>query len=269
MPRISLALDTPDLAEHYERASAERQFKVGQALVVALGIKPGDRVLDIGAGTGLLARYVAELVGPNGRVEGIDPLALRIAIAKQKGVPNAGFRVGTADNLSGFAAASFQAAYLNAVFHWLPEKLEPLRQIARVLVSNGRLGISTASRDHRGALQEIKAKVLAREPFSRFRQADDEGLAYAVTASELEDLLKQTGFAIARLDIVPNENFLPDGDTAIRFSEASSFGNFLGHLPEAIRPEARAAITAELEALRTPEGIPLRNARIVAIATKA
>jgi ubiquinone/menaquinone biosynthesis C-methylase UbiE len=269
MARLSLALDTADLAEHYEQASADRQFRFGQALVADLGIEAGDRVLDIGSGTGLLARHVAELVGPTGRVEGLDPLPLRVAIAKQKGVPNAGFRVGTADNLSEFAPESFDAVYLNAVFHWLPEKLEPLRQIARVLKPGGRLGISTGSREHRNALQAIKADVLSREPFNRFQSADDGlGLPYAVTAAELGDLLKLTGFAVARIDLLPNGHFLPSGNDAIRFSEASSFGNFLGHLPETIRPQARAAIEAELETLRTPEGIPLGGTRIVAIATR-
>jgi ubiquinone/menaquinone biosynthesis C-methylase UbiE len=269
MPRLSLALDTADLAEHYEQASADRQFRFGQALVAELGIKTGDRVLDIGSGTGLLARYVADLVGPTGRVEGLDPLPLRVAIAKQKGVPNAGFRVGTADNLSEFAPASFQAVYLNAVFHWLPEKLEPLRQIARVLKPGGRLGISTGSREHHNVLQTIKADVLSRAPFNRFQKEDDGlGLPYAVTAAELDDLLKLTGYAVGRLELVPNAHFLPSGDATISFSEASSFGNFLGHLPEAIRSEARAAIAAELEKLRTPDGIPLGGTRIVAIATR-
>ena len=269
MPRLSLALDTADLAEHYEQASADRQFMFGQALVAELGIEPGHRVLDIGSGTGLLARHVAELVGPTGRVEGLDPLPLRVAIAKQKGVPNAGFRVGTADNLTEFAPDSFDAVYLNAVFHWLPEKLEPLRQIARVLKQGGHLGISTGSRDHRNVLQTIKAEVLAREPFRRFQDADDGlGLPYAVTATELDDLLKLTGFSVAKLDLLPNAHFLPSGDDTIRFSEASSFGNFLGHLPEAIRSQARAAIETELEKLRTPEGIPLGGTRIVAVATR-
>ena len=184
-------------------------------------------------------------------------------------MPNAGFRVGTADNLTEFAPDSFDAVYLNAVFHWLPEKLEPLRQIARVLKQGGHLGISTGSRDHRNVLQTIKAEVLAREPFRRFQDADDGlGLPYAVTATELDDLLKLTGFSVAKLDLLPNAHFLPSGDDTIRFSEASSFGNFLGHLPEAIRSQARAAIETELEKLRTPEGIPLGGTRIVAVATR-
>jgi len=269
MPRLSLGLDTADLAEHYEQASADRQFMFGQALVAELVIEPGHRVLDIGSGTGLLARHVAELVGPTGRVEGLDPLPLRVAIAKQKGVPNAGFRVGTADNLTEFAPGSFDAVYLNAVFHWLPEKLEPLRQISRVLKRGGHLGISTGSRDHRNVLQTIKAEVLSREPFRRYQDADDGlGLPYAVTVTELGDLLKLTGFSATKLDLAPIAHFLPSGDDTIRFTEASSFGNFLGHLPEAIRPQARSAIESELEKLRAPEGIPLGGTQIVAVATR-
>ena len=74
-----LNLDTDELARDYDRISATRQFEFGKQLVADLGIRPGDRVLDIG--TGLLAHHVAEIVGPSGLVHGIDPLPSRIHIA--------------------------------------------------------------------------------------------------------------------------------------------------------------------------------------------
>jgi ubiquinone/menaquinone biosynthesis C-methylase UbiE len=267
MSRLSLAYDTDDLAHHYDEVSADRQFRFGKTLVETLGITTGDRVLDIGSGTGLLARHVAELVGPTGFVAGIDPLPLRIAIARQKAQPNLRFEVGNAYDLSDFDNASFDVVYLNAVFHWLPEKLPPLQQIARVLKPGGRLGIATGSREHRNQLQAVKARVLARAPFNQYAESSD-GVPHHVSADELEALLRTTGFAVRSIDVVPTSHYLPTGDATIRFSEASSFGNFLGHLPEGVRAQAREQIEEELDKLRTDAGIPLGGARLVAIATR-
>src|ERR1700722_8545650 len=101
MTALSLKLDTPDLARHYEEASSDRQFKAGKVLAQKLALRPGDNVLDVGSGTGLLAEYVAGIVGPSGSVVAIDPLPLRIDIAKRKARPNLTFRVGEALQLWG------------------------------------------------------------------------------------------------------------------------------------------------------------------------
>ena len=99
MSTVSLTLDTQELAHHYEQVSAAHQFKAGQILIEELAITLGEKVLDVGSGTGLLAEYVAGLVGPTGSVVGIDPLPLRIALAQQKGRSNLRFQVGTASRL--------------------------------------------------------------------------------------------------------------------------------------------------------------------------
>src|SRR5262245_32614627 len=153
MSTVSLTLDTQELAHHYEQVSAAHQFKAGQMLIAELAVAPGEKVLDVGSGTGLLAEYVAGLVGPTGSVVGIDPLPLRIALAQQKERANLSFTVGTAYDLHEFPEAGFDVVYLNAVLHWLPDKSGPLREISRVLKQGGRLGISTGSKDHSNQLQ--------------------------------------------------------------------------------------------------------------------
>ncbi|HVZ37410.1 MAG TPA: methyltransferase domain-containing protein, partial [Polyangiaceae bacterium] len=104
MSHLSLALDTPDLADHYERVSVDRQFRAGQLLIEKLQIPAGARVLDVGSGTGILAQYVADRVGPSGSVHGIDPLPLRVEIAQRKARPRLTFAVGDANDLSHLAA---------------------------------------------------------------------------------------------------------------------------------------------------------------------
>ncbi|MGE0824332.1 MAG: class I SAM-dependent methyltransferase [Candidatus Binatia bacterium] len=267
MATVSLTLDTQELAHHYEQVSAAHQFKAGQILIAELGIAPGEQVLDVGSGTGLLAEYVAGLVGPTGSVVGIDPLPLRIALAQQKARSNLSFQVGTAGDLHHFPEASFDAVYLNAVLHWLPDKLGALREIYRVLKKGGRLGISTGSKDHSNQLQAIKEGVLAREPYSRYVEASG-GVAQRVSASELESLLGQAGFTVQKMEVRSHVRYHPTPEAAIEFAEASSFGNFLGHLPAELRTAAREEIIRELEQYRTPEGIRRDGARIITVALK-
>jgi ubiquinone/menaquinone biosynthesis C-methylase UbiE len=267
MSELSLGLDTSELARHYDTVSVDRQFEAGKLLVERLALKPGQRVFDVGCGTGLLAEYVSKIVGAEGRVLGVDPLPLRIEIAKRRESPNLKFQVGDANALSGYSDASFDVVYLNAVFHWLPEKRTPLRQFLRLLVPGGRLGLTTGLGDKLGTLQEIRKRVLARKPYSQFPEAQS-GSAHRVTLAELRGLFEETGFALSSLEVVPNEVIQPSAEAAIEFSQASSFGNFLGHLPPDLRRAARAEIARELEAFRVPEGIRLQGARILAIAQK-
>jgi arsenite methyltransferase len=267
MSTLSLSLDTLDLARHYEDVSSNRQFKAGKILVEKLGVHRGDRVLDVGSGTGLLAEHVAAIVGPTGSVVAIDPLPLRIEIAKKRAASNLAFRVGDAYDLGGYGDASFDAVYLNAVLHWLPEKSGPLRQFHRVLAAGGRLGITTGSKEHPGPLQTIRKAILAREPYARFPEAQA-GVAARVTVDELRALLVQAGFDVRSIELSPNVAVHATADAAIDFSQASSFGNFLGHLPDDLRRAARDEIRKEVESLRTPEGIRFESVRIFAIGVK-
>ena len=177
MSTIGLALDTAELAQHYEHVSRDRQFEAGKILVERLAFRSGERVLDVGSGTGLLAEYVADIVGPVGTVLAIDPLPLRIEIAKRRSRANLTFSVGDAYELGRYADASFDVVYLNAVFHWLPEKLGPLREFHRLLASGGRLGITTGAGERLGTLQAVRKAVLSRAPYARFPESRD-GVAH-------------------------------------------------------------------------------------------
>jgi ubiquinone/menaquinone biosynthesis C-methylase UbiE len=141
----SLTLDDEGLACDYDQISARWQFIAGQVLVGNVAIKTGERVLDVGCGTGLLAQYIADITGPLGYVLGVDPLPLRIQISAARARPGLEFRVGDAYWLHDLRDASFDVVCLNAVFHWLPEKTRPLQEFARLLKSEGRLGLVRAS----------------------------------------------------------------------------------------------------------------------------
>ena len=264
---LSLELDTPELARHYEQVSVDRQFRAGQVLIQRLALHAGERVLDVGCGTGLLAEHVADVVGERGSVVGVDPLRYRIEIARRKDRRNLQFLVGDAHDLGDFTEQTFDVVYLNAVFHWLKDKPRALQGIHRVLAPGGRLGISTGSREHVNQLQEIRRRVLARAPYRDYPEAEA-GFADRVSADELRAQLEGAGFERVRVDVVPHEQLQPTPEAAIAFAQASSFGNFAGHLPDALARAARAEIAAELAALATPAGIRLTSARLVAVASR-
>ena len=136
---VSLNLDTPELAATYD-VVGQRQFSHGKLLIQDLGVRYGQRVLDVGAGTGLLAAYVASIVGPQGKVVAIDPLPLRVELASKKAA-EVEAKVGRAEDLSAFPANSFDVVYLNSVIHWIPDKAKVLAEAHRVLKPGGRLAI--------------------------------------------------------------------------------------------------------------------------------
>lgn len=122
--------------------------KLRQRTAALARIQPGDRVLDVGCGTGTLAMEVAPLVGATGSVAGIDPGSQQIARARSKvaRLP-IDFRVGVIEHLP-FPDQTFDVVFSTLMMHHLPASLkhQGLAEIARVLKPGGRLVIADFSR---------------------------------------------------------------------------------------------------------------------------
>lgn len=106
-------------------------------------LKPGEHVLDVGCGTGVLTRLAAEEVGNDGEVIGIDASAEMIQVAKRKAAKvhsNADFKLGVVESLP-FEDEYFDIVLSSMMLHHLPPELKVtgLREIFRVLKSGGRL----------------------------------------------------------------------------------------------------------------------------------
>lgn len=121
--------------------SRERFVGVGNPF--ALGAIPGGAaVLDLGCGAGFDAFLTAELVGPKGRVAGVDLSAEMIGIAegarRHGQFPQLRFQVADVEALP-FSDGRFDVALSNGVLNLVPDKPAALGEIFRVLRPGGRV----------------------------------------------------------------------------------------------------------------------------------
>lgn len=131
----------PDLIAAVPLAVRERFVGLGNPF--ALGpVRPGEALLDLGCGAGFDAFIAAQLVGPEGRVVGIDLSPEMVAVAEagraEAGLPQVEFREAAIEALP-FPDASFDVALSNGVLNLVPDKPAALREVFRVLRPGGRL----------------------------------------------------------------------------------------------------------------------------------
>ena len=137
-------------AKAYDEVSGP-QIEAGSQFIRELNLSLGDKVLDMGCGTGHLTKYIADIVGPDGQAVGIDPDAERIKIAegKSKEVSNLQFYVGS--SAIGFPHDNepyYDVHISTHAFHWVPddEKIIYIQKAHRCLKAGGKLAIWCAAK---------------------------------------------------------------------------------------------------------------------------
>jgi arsenite methyltransferase len=244
-------VDTKELAKGYTFVS-DTQYDAGLFLLRKLGLVPGMRVLDVGCGPGNLTAHIAEVVGENGSVAGVDPSKERITIAHEKATPNLSFYEGRAEDLSLFPTSSIDIVFVNSTFHWVEDQPAALRECARVLKPGGRLGISGGSGDYVAAHEKIKADVLSRE---RYRVYPEKAPPKFLRQSELERLLDNAGFSEREIVINTIIKSAKNAEAMIEWLDTSSSGKTYGGIPLDLRPMARDEMKQEWDKITTEDGI--------------
>ena len=139
------------LALEQQRQSASARARQ-EHYVAMLNPLPGERVLDLGCGSGAFCRMLGPLVAPRGRVIGIDraqqaiALARRLSPAAQQGVVV--YEWADGHHLP-FADGSFDAAVCMSVLSFCEDASRVLAELRRVLCPGGRLLVANADEDTR------------------------------------------------------------------------------------------------------------------------
>ncbi len=129
-------------------------WQYGRDLLVLLNAKPGERILDVGCGTGQLTAEIAQF---GAEVVGIDFSPEMIRTAREN-FPQVRFEVADAAALP--YSQEFDVVISNAALHWVRDQQGAIASIARALKSGGRLVLEMGGRGNLRHLLKAMYKAL-------------------------------------------------------------------------------------------------------------
>lgn len=177
---------TPEIAHQRARTLA------------ALDLQPGDRVLDVGCGPGLLVHDMAKTVGPSGQVTGIDTSAAMLELASGRcgDLPQVELRD---DDLRALPtdANHFDAIACTQVLLFIEDLGAALNELARVLKPGGRIAVLET--DWRGCILNTSDNALTRRMFDTW---DDVATSPNLPV-RLHPLLGDAGFTDIEVEGIP------------------------------------------------------------------
>jgi arsenite methyltransferase len=179
-----------------------------QAVLNALQLEPGERILDIGTGPGFVAYEMADAVGPTGAVIGVDLSEPMLALARERcaGKPWVDFQAGEATALPA-PDLVFDVAVSVQVYEYVAEVTKALAEMYRVLRPGGRAVVVSTDWD------SIVWQATNRERMNRVLAAFEEHCVYSDLPRILGPKLRQASFRLRQQSVVPQFNPTYDPDT--------------------------------------------------------
>jgi trans-aconitate methyltransferase len=219
--------------ERYAR-NARFVSELTAAVVELLNPLPGERILDLGCGDGVLTE---KLTAIGCSVVGVDGSAAQIEAARKLGLDA---RVMDGEKLS--FDGEFDAVFSNAALHWMRNPEAVISGVWRALRPQGRF---VAEFGGHGCVAKIKKALVS--ALNR-RGLDGEAAVpwYFPTVEEYSTLLKNAGFSVSTIALIPRPTPLPGdvtgwletfGESFIACLPLSDRPAYIAEVSEALRPE--------------------------------
>jgi ubiquinone/menaquinone biosynthesis C-methylase UbiE len=208
-------------------------------------VRPGQRVLDIACGTGVVARTAARRLGSGGNVTGLDLSAPMLAVARSAAAAEGArieWREGDALQLP-FADQAFDIALCQQGLQFFPDRPRAMGEMYRVLAPGGKLVLSVWREIDRRPGFAILAEALTRHVTPEAGALLKSGPFGLSSAEELRELIGGAGFE--DVDIHPAAKVLryPSSDEfVLRYAAGSALAAAVANLGN----DARAALLADI-----------------------
>ena len=259
-------------SEAYERYIVQA-FMQGwtHALLEMANLAAGARVLDVACGTGVVARLVAARVGQKGRVVGVDLNTGMLATARMLPQSPPGvsveWREGNVTALP-FPEAAFDAVLCQQGLQFFPNRPAALREMHRVLVDGGRLGLSVwRSADHspcHTAIAESLGRRVGPDVVKRFLAIFSFG-----DENALRDLIEQAGFYDVKIvEHVLRRHLLAPAVSVPGLLASTPVGPDVAVLPAEVRDAIVTEVADRMRDYRDGDGITVPQATYLMTARK-
>lgn len=195
-------------AENYQRYFVPAiGAPVAKDIVAQADLQPGERVLDIACGTGVVAQLAVEHVGATGSVTGLDihPGMLAVAAAATPADMAIDWREGNAESLP-FGESEFNVVFCQMGLQFVSGKLAALREMRRVLVPSGRAFVKAPG--PKPPLFEIMSDGLARHVGPQAAIFANRVFSM-YDVDELRELMRSAGFRNVNVEANPKTLRLP------------------------------------------------------------
>jgi SAM-dependent methyltransferase len=178
-----MSFDVP--ADDYQRYMGRYSRPLAEQFVELVGVRRGDRVLDVGCGPGVLTAPLVDRCGAD-HVAAVDPSASFTAAARDR-FPGVDVRDATAESLP-YDDDAFDLALAQLVVNFMPDPVAGLREMGRVTRPGGTVAASVWDLVDAGPLQDFWRAAQAVDP-----TAEDEGDMPGSREGHLAELAEAAG----------------------------------------------------------------------------
>lgn len=246
------------MAEHWQQDVERRRqdfAEATQCMLEAAGLKSGDHVFDVAAGTGDQSLLAARIVGPGGSVLATDISAemLNIAarVAREEGLTNITTRVMDARQLD-LPDNAFDAVICRLALMLIPNLQVVLREIRRILKPGGKLAALVWSVPEHNPLFALPLAIVAKYAGGASSPRPDPFVISEPTVFERE--LREAGFAEVITRVLPFQSHYASLDAFLQSTASRLTAGVMGQLSQQKQQHLLEEVREALSQFEGPHG---------------